>query len=186
MVDGSQQIRGIVGDILNLISTETGIQFETVVVKSNKEMIAEMKKGNWHIVQAATYDLSREDYLSYTHPFITTQFVAVTRKEEGKENVLRPGNHIAISADHTLLTTLKAQYTGIQWEEVENSSVALNLVATGKVDAAISNQLTARYLVNITIPISFHGYRLPEKSPRQLVSRCPVLNRSYGKFWIKR
>lgn len=105
-----------------------------------------MKKGNWHIVQAATYDLSREDYLSYTHPFITTQFVAVTRKEEGKENVLRPGNHIAISADHALLTTLKAQYTGIQWEEVENSSVALNLVATGKVDAAISNQLTARYL----------------------------------------
>lgn len=173
MVDGSQQTRGIVGDILNLIGLQTGIQFETVVVKSNKEMIAEMKKGNWHIVQAATYDLSRENYLSYTHPFITTQFVAVTRKEETKENVLRPGNHIAISADHTLLTTLKAQYTGIQWEEVENSSVALNLVATGKVDAAISNQLTARYLSEHYYPDQLSWIPLTGEEPAAISFAVP-------------
>lgn len=146
MVDGSQQARGIVGDILNLIGLQTGMQFETIVVRTNEEMIAEMKKGNWHIMQAATYDLSREDYLSYTHPFITTQFVTVVRKNEGQGNALQSGKHVAISADHSLLAKLKAQYPRILWKEVENSSVALNLVATGKVDAAISNQLTARYL----------------------------------------
>ncbi|HFT1963449.1 TPA: transporter substrate-binding domain-containing protein [Enterobacter ludwigii] len=146
MVDNAQQIRGIVGDILNLVGLQTGIDFETVVVKSNEEMIAEMKKENWHIVQAATYDLSREKYLSFTHPFITTQFVAVFKKEGDKQYVLQPGYHVAISADNSLLATLKKQYSGIKWETVENSSIALNLVATGKVDAAISNLLTARYL----------------------------------------
>lgn len=146
MMDSAQQTRGIVGDILNLIGLQTGIEFETVVVKSNKEMIAEMKKDNWHIVQAATYDLSRENYLSFTHPFITTQFVAVFRKEGNNVHELQPGNRVAISADNSLLAKLKGQYSGIQWQIVENSSVALNLVATGKVDAAISNLLTARYL----------------------------------------
>lgn len=145
MADSNQEIRGVVGDILNLISLQTGMQFETVVVKSNEEMISEMKKSNWHIVQAAAYDLSREDALSFTHPFITTQFVTVVRKEDAQATALQAGTRVAISTDRTLLMKLKARHPGIHWEEVENSSVALNLVATGKVDAAISNQLTARY-----------------------------------------
>ncbi|EPM0022057.1 ATP-binding protein [Citrobacter farmeri] len=173
MVDGSQQTRGIVGDVLNLIGLQTGIQFETVVVKSNKEMIAEMKKGNWHIVQAATYDLSRENYLSFTHPFITTQFVAVIRKEENKEHALRPGNHVAISGDHTLLAKLKAHYPDIVWEEVENSSVALNLVATGKVDAAISNQLTARYLSEHYYPDQLSWIPLTGEEPAAISFAVP-------------
>lgn len=146
MVDSNQETRGVVGDILNLIGLQTGMQFETIVVKSNEEMVSEMKKNNWHIVQAATYDLSRENALSFTHPFITTQFVTVVRKENTQETTLRAGMNVAIGADHALLAKLKAQHPGIQWKEVENSSVALNLVATGKVDAAISNQLTARYM----------------------------------------
>lgn len=173
MVDGSQQTRGIIGDILNLISLQTGVQFETVVVKSNKEMVAEMKKGNWHIVQAATYDLSRENYLSFTHPFITTQFVAVTRKEQSKEDALRAGNHVAISGDHTLLNRLKAQYSDIRWEEVENSSVALNLVATGKVDAAISNQLTARYLSEHYYPDQLSWIPLTGEEPAAISFAVP-------------
>lgn len=173
MVDGSQQTRGIIGDILNLIGLQTGVQFETVVVKSNKEMVAEMKKGNWHIVQAATYDLSRENYLSFTHPFITTQFVAVTRKEQSKEDALRAGHHVAISGDHTLLTKLKAKYPDIMWEEVENSSVALNLVATGKVDAAISNQLTARYLSEHYYPDQLSWIPLTGEDPAAISFAVP-------------
>ena len=58
MADNNQEVRGIVGDILNLISLQTGLQYETVGVNSHEDMLSEMKKGNWHIVQAATYDLS--------------------------------------------------------------------------------------------------------------------------------
>ncbi|VEB89037.1 Sensor protein evgS precursor [Citrobacter koseri] len=100
MVDSNQETRGVVGDILNLIGLQTGMQFETIVVKSNEEMVSEMKKNNWHIVQAATYDLSRENALSFTHPFITTQFVTVVRKENTQETTLRAGMNVAIGADH--------------------------------------------------------------------------------------
>lgn len=161
MVDSNKVTRGVVGDILNLISLQTGMQFETIVVKSNEEMLSEMKKGNWHIVQAATYDLGQENAISHTHPFISTQFVVVVRKTEKQTNALRAGSHVAISADHALLAKLKSQYSGIHWEEVENSSMALNLVATGKADAAISNQLTARYLSEHYYPDQLTWLTLP-------------------------
>jgi two-component system sensor histidine kinase EvgS len=61
MADNNQEVRGIVGDILNLISLQTGLQYETVVVNSHEDMLSEMKKGNWHIVQAAAYDLSLQN-----------------------------------------------------------------------------------------------------------------------------
>ncbi|HDC4393627.1 TPA: transporter substrate-binding domain-containing protein [Enterobacter cloacae] len=165
VVDGSQQTRGIVGDILNLISLQTGLQFETVIVSSNEDMLAAMRKGNWHIVQAATYDLSREKYISFTHPFITTQFVAVTRTGGNIKNALQFGSLVAISADHTLLAKLKLKYPGVLWKKVENSSVAINLVATGKVDAAISNQLTARYLSEHYYPDQLTWLPLANEEP---------------------
>lgn len=173
MVDSQLETRGIVGDILNLIGLQTGIQVETIVVKSNEEMVAEMKKGNWHIVQAATYDLSRENALSFTHPFITTQFVTVVRKTESEHVALVPGTHVAISADHALLARLKSHYPGVHWQTVENSSVALNLVATGKADAAISNQLTARYLSEHYYPDQLAWHALPGERPAAISFAVP-------------
>nr|WP_318382404.1 transporter substrate-binding domain-containing protein [uncultured Enterobacter sp.] len=146
MIDANQDARGVVGDILNLVSLQTGITFDTLVVRSNDEMIAAMKQGNWHIVQAATYDLSRENAIAFTHPFISTRFVTVVKKETGEAATLRAGMTVAIGSGHTLLARLTARHPDIRWQPVENSSVALNLVATGKVDAAVTNQLTARYL----------------------------------------
>src|SRR5690606_32183964 len=96
MVDSNREMRGAAGDILKLIGLQTGMQFETIIVKSNEEMVSEMKKGNWHIVQAATYDLSRENHLSFTHPFIATRFVTVVRKENAQASALRSGMHVAI------------------------------------------------------------------------------------------
>lgn len=173
MADSNQEVRGVVGDILNLISLQTGIQYETVVVKSNEDMIAEMKKGNWHIIQAATYDLSREDNFSFTHPFITTQFVAVVRKEDAQVTALKAGAHVAISADHSLLAQMKARHPDVHWQQVENSSVALNLVATGKVDAAISNQLTARYFSEHYYPDRLTWLPLPEVQPAAISFGVP-------------
>lgn len=173
MADNNQEVRGIVGDILNLISLQTGMQYETVVVNSHEDMLSEMKKGNWHIVQAATYDLSRQSNLSFTHPFITTQFVTVVRKEDAQAIALKAGANLAISADHTLLMQMKARHPDIHWQEVENSSVALNLVATGKVDAAISNQLTARYLSEHYYPDRLTWLPLPEAQPAAISFSVP-------------
>lgn len=146
MVDSNQEPRGIIGDILNLISLQTGLKFETVIVRSNDEMISVIKNGNWNILQTATFDHDRARYVSFTHPFLSTRFVTVVRKSTNLEPKLANGMRVAISSEHTLLSRLKSKYPEISWVQVDNSSVAINLVATGKVDAAVSNQLTVRYI----------------------------------------
>jgi Signal transduction histidine kinase len=173
MVDSNQETRGVVGDILNLISLQTGIRYETVTVRSNDEMIGEMKKGGWHIVQAATYDLSREGSIVYTHPFITTRFVTVVRNETRQDPLQQAGSTVAIGADHTLLTSLMRRYPEIHWRQVENSSVAVNLVATGKVDAAVSNQLTARYLSEHYYPDQLTWHPLTDEAPALISFAVP-------------
>ncbi|VXD08689.1 hybrid sensory histidine kinase in two-component regulatory system with EvgA [Enterobacterales bacterium 8AC] len=146
MTDSNLDVRGMIGDILNLVSLQTGLEFEPIIVKSNDEMLKEIDKGAWHLIQAETYDLSRSKQLAFTHPLITTPFVVVVKNSAGKAAELASGMQVAIALNHPLLAQLKAKYPDISWTLVENSSVSVNLVANGRVDAGIANQLTARYL----------------------------------------
>ncbi|MBB1201594.1 response regulator [Enterobacteriaceae bacterium 89] len=173
MVDSNQETRGVVGDIFNLLSLQTGLKFETTTVRSNSEMIDEMKKGGWHIVQAATYDLDRDNSVAYTHPFITTSFVTVVRKETQEDPLQQAGSTVAISADHSLLASLMRKHPTVHWRQVENSGVAINLVATGKVDAAVSNQLTARYLSEHYYPDQLTWHPLTNEAPALISFAVP-------------
>ncbi|WP_299998516.1 transporter substrate-binding domain-containing protein [uncultured Cedecea sp.] len=145
LIDSEQDIRGITGDVLNLINLQTGLTFEPIMVRSYDEMISEINKGGWHMVVPAIYDTKKNHSLLYTQPFINTQFVSVVRKDNFSSAELRPGMSVALSDEHPLLTTLQRQYTDIKWRPVKNVNTALNLLASGKVDAAIANRLTVRY-----------------------------------------
>ncbi|MCS3432231.1 ATP-binding protein [Klebsiella sp. BIGb0407] len=145
LMDSEQEIRGISGDVLNLISLQTGLTFESVIVNSYEEMVDEINKGGWHIMVPAIYD-DNSNIFSYTQPFVITQFVSVVNKEQHSNAALIPGMRVAITDEHPLQSALKKQYPNIEWIPVKNASIALNLLASNKVDAAIANRLVARYL----------------------------------------
>ncbi|WP_431223558.1 transporter substrate-binding domain-containing protein [Serratia sp. L9] len=173
MVDSNLEVRGVIGDILNLISLQTGLVFEPVVVKSDKEMLKELDKGSWHLVQAETYDLGHNEKLAFTHPFITSPFVVVVKNSVEQAAALTSDMKVAISFNHPLLKQLQAQYPSIRWTIVENSSVAVNLVANGRVDASISNQLTTRYLSEHYYPNQLKYSPVPGVTPAAIVFAMP-------------
>ena len=173
MTDSNLDIRGMVGDILNLISLQTGLVFEPIIVKSNDEMLAEIDKGTWHLVQAETYDLSRANRLDFTHPFITTPFVVVVKNNANKAAELALNMKVAISSNHPLRPQLQATYPNIDWTLVENSSVAVNLVANDQVDAGIANQLTARYLSEHYYPNQLKYAPIRGSNPAAIVFAVP-------------
>jgi len=144
LMDSEQEIRGISGDVLNLISLQTGLTFESVVVRSHDEMVVEIKKGGWHMMVPAIYG-TYNDIFSYTQPFVSTQFVVVVDKEHLNNAVLMPGMRVAITSEHPLLSELQKKHPDIEWVPVINVGIALNLVVDNKVDAAIANRLAARY-----------------------------------------
>ena len=173
LLDSNLETRGIIGDILNLISLQTGLKFETIVVKSNDEMLEAMGKGGWHLMQTATWDVNRIDNVSYTHPFITTPNVIVMKSDPPQTIALRPGMTVAIASLHNLIPALSSKYPGITWRQVDNASVALNLVANGEVDAALSNQLTVRYFSEHYYPDQLAFTPLPDEPPSAIGFAMP-------------
>lgn len=173
MVDENQEIRGLIGDILNLIHLQTGLIFEPVIVNSNTEMVNLMRKGEWDILPTATYSPEREDEIAFTHPFYSTPFVIVTRASAMENQALKPGMKVAIPAYHTLLEKLKAEYPGIQWVETENTSAALSMLNQGEIDAAISTQLASRFIIEHYYPDQLAYQAIPDQPPAQIAFAVP-------------
>ncbi|CNG74193.1 putative virulence sensor protein [Yersinia intermedia] len=173
MVDANSDIRGLIGDILNLIHLKTGLEFEPVIVNSNSEMAKIMLKGNWDILPTTTYSVEREDFLSFTHPFITTPFVAVVRDTPNAITKLSAGMKVAIPAYHTLSERLKRKYPNIEWIKVDNTSVALNMVEDGRVDASIYNLLSARYMIDHYYPGQLKYFRVADEAPALISFAIP-------------
>jgi len=172
MLDANNEIRGVTGDILNLVHLQTGLEFETVTANSNTEMVDKMLNGDWNILPTATYSPSREELVSFTHPIITTPFAIVVRTNTPKAELL-PGMKVAVTTMHILTDKLHHKYPGINLVQVENTSVGLNLLAEGKIDAVISTQLTARYMIDHYYPNQLKYELIADEAPALISFAIP-------------
>lgn len=173
MVDENQEIRGLAGDILNLIQLQTGLTFEPVIANSNEEMVSIMRRGYWDILPSATYSPEREEEIAFTHPFLSTPFVMVTRVTTKQPEELQPGMKVAIPAYHILSAKLKIKYPGVKWLEVENTSVALSMLDQGEIDAVVSTQLASRYIIDHYYPNRLTYFRIPDERTAQISFAIP-------------
>lgn len=173
MVDDHQDIRGLVGDILNLINLQTGLDFSPIIANSNDEMARIMRKGEWDILPTATYSAEREELVSFTHPFIATPFVIVTRMTPTGVAELSAGMKVAIPVYHTLSGKLKRRYPGVEWVTSRNTSSALSRLAQGEVDAVISTQLASRFIIDHYYPERLTYSRIPGEPPAQITFAVP-------------
>ncbi len=173
MMDDNHEIRGVLGDILNLIQLQTGFTFQPVIANSNDDMVNIMRKGGWDLVPAVTYSTEREDEMLFTHPFIATPFVLVTRTMREQADILIPGSKVAIPAYHTLSDKLKKKYPGINWVIAENTSTALSKLMQGEVDAVVSTQLASRFIIDHYYPGKMTYTRLSDESPAQIAFAIP-------------
>jgi len=165
MLDSEQNIRGIIGDTLNLISVQTGLIFEPVIVHSLKEAEEKLNKNDWSIMVPAVYNTNVNNSLLYTKSFINTQFVSVVKKENFASAALEPGMRVSLADDHPIMPELIEKYPGVTWVPVNSVSMALNLVADNKVDAAIANRLAVRYFSEHYYPDQFNWEAIPDVIP---------------------
>lgn len=173
MIDENQEIRGLLGDILNLIQLQTGLSFEPVIANSNSDMVSIMRKGGWDILPTATYSTEREENMLFTHPFIATPFVLVTRTGSDQSNILIPGAKVAIPAYHPLSKKLRSKYPGVTWVTAENTSTALSKLMLGEVDAVVSTQLASRFIIDHYYPEKMSYTRIPEEPSAQIAFAIP-------------
>lgn len=173
MVDENQDIRGLIGDVLNLIHLQTGITFDPIIANSNGEMVDIIRKGEWDIIPFATYSPEREDEIAFTHPFIATPFVVVTQATPDGIIEIKPGMRVALPAYHTLSEKLQRKHPDIEWVRAENTSDALSMLNQGKIDAVISTQLATRFIIDHYYPDQLFYSRIPDEPPAQITFAMP-------------
>lgn len=173
MMDSSLEIRGLVGDIFNLIHLQTGLEFEPVVVNSSSEMYQSLQGDGWDLQPTATYNNEQENTISFTHPYLSTYYVAVVKDGPNPISTLSSGMKVAIPKHHALYHNLKIKYPQIEWMQLENSGTGLNMVENGQIDATIYTQISARYMIDHYYPNKLTYFRISDEKPAAISFAVP-------------
>lgn len=80
MTDETGSVRGVMGDILNIITLQTGLNFSPITVSHNIHAGTQLNPGGWDILPAAIYSEDRENNVSFAEVFITTPYVLSCKK----------------------------------------------------------------------------------------------------------
>ncbi len=142
--------KGVSADVLNKISTLTGLTFDAVKAVTVEDMIKQVGSSDADLVGAFTPSSHRESHLHFTRPYLTTPFVLVTRKHPSSSATLddMDGQRLVLVKGNVLQAFIREHYPRIQLLEADNAAQAMDMVAQGKADAAVNALISARYMIS--------------------------------------
>lgn len=149
-VDEQGEFKGLVVDLLATLSVRTGIEFEAVRAHSVLEVVALVKSGKADMLGGITRSTALENKLTFTRPYLITPFVLTTPIGPDGPQTLddMAGLRVALVRGNALREFIVQNHPNITVVDADNAPAALEMVAKGKADAAISTLASARFLVS--------------------------------------
>ncbi len=150
-ITDNQQYIGFTADIMQMISYRLGFTFYIEKEASWEETIELAKKGQIDMIAALVDTPQRRDYLQFTAPFIKTPTIIINDGlKNGYVGSLEKlkGKRVAIEKGSYAAGEIKRKYPQIKLVPVENTSMALSLVAIGDADAYVGNAVTASFIIH--------------------------------------
>ncbi|WP_080482162.1 transporter substrate-binding domain-containing protein [Pseudomonas syringae] len=148
--DANGNFRGITADLLELVRLRTGLRFEVSRSQSLSDMLNRVSQGQADMIGALIPSEEREDQLSFSRPYVDNSFVLVTRKWPDNPPRLEQlnGKRVAINVGSPLTAYLRDNFPEIVPIEVDNPFQALDMLAQGRVEGAITSLLIANYFLS--------------------------------------
>lgn len=162
LVDRSGELRGILGDLLNIIHLQTGLDFEPILASSKSEQTKQISGEQWDMYPTITLTHQNPHNSTFSDPLMNVAFVMITSREETADSLLEKPIRIALPAGHVLESELKQRYPQATWVNADTSSVAMFMVKEGSADAAIATELSARFMVDHYYQKNMYFFRLPD------------------------
>ncbi|MGB7803844.1 response regulator [Buttiauxella sp.] len=157
LLDQGGELRGIMADLLNIIQLQTGLEFQPVMVNSENQMA----RDQWDMIPAATLNNVPQKFISFSDPLMSVSYVIVTPHQENADRLLTKPLRIAVAAGTILTDDLHQRYPQATLIETENVVEAMKMVEKGDVDAAITTELSARYMIDHYYLQKMYYMRLP-------------------------
>jgi len=173
MSDSNKDIRGITGDMLDLIHIKTGINFQPVFVTSNSEVKKIIDSGEWDLHPTAAYSSERAEKALFTQTYLSSPFVFITKNDVGSLTKKTNKAVVAIPTDHILKSFIEKNYPFWKILYVENSSKAINMLNEGDVDIAISTKMTAQYYLKHFSSDNLQFHAIPHAPDAEIAFAVP-------------
>ncbi|WP_040195570.1 transporter substrate-binding domain-containing diguanylate cyclase [Candidatus Soleaferrea massiliensis] len=153
--------RGIATDLLETVSQKTGLKFECVGVDTTEELYRKAGAGEIDMVASMPYDydLARDQELSMTRPYLTTQYVLLSNRS----------NESITEEDREAQVEMNVYPRGRSGKVVYYDTIesCIQAVETGGADYTVVDAYTAQYYINQP---RFDNLRLvqQESQPRRI------------------
>ena len=136
---------GLVADLLNIATSQTGIRFELRRHAQTSEMTQDLATGKTQLV--VTSPTSHIPGLHYTHPFVAGAYVYIGRTD-GDSDGSTP-RRLALSRGHPLESFFHTRHPDLQLVGTDSLRESLRAVAVGDADLTVAGITTAQYLLNV-------------------------------------
>lgn len=130
---------GIVPEILNLISINTGIEFEAITTDTWRESIDKILANEVDLI-SETNDSDLAQQLNFTRSYLSTPIVIVMRNSENYVESIAHIQHktIGVVKDYGYLPQIRKKYKHVSFVEVPTLADGLTSVSVGSIDALLS------------------------------------------------
>jgi len=140
---------GLVADFMRLLERRLGVEFAIVKDKTWRETLEMAKQGELDMIGAAVRTAEREQYLSFTAPYVANPAVIISDGRHGYVGNLEQlaGKQVAVEQGYFVQELLSKQYPKIRLLPSDNVRQALLAVLGGQADAYVGDAASANYAI---------------------------------------
>jgi len=156
-ITNNHEYVGFSADIMRMIEYRLGITFDIAKDAPWDKTMDMARSGELDMISALVNSQERQQFLNFTPSYISNPTIIINDGiANGYIGSLKnlKGKTVAIERGSYSAGVLSREYPEIKLYEVENTGMALSLVAIGKADAYVGNGVTASYLIR---KLGFHN-----------------------------
>ncbi len=174
--DESGQLRGVVADVLEMVSVRTGLRFEAVSRTGGPAgQLEDLEEGDADLA-ILTPSKERESQLRFSRPISTSPFVLVAPM--GEEGQVAPigekGQRLALSRGNVARKQIQQIYPEMQLIDATSSLDAMNRVRSGEAEFALVAMPVAQYY---TVPLFENSLK---------IAALPPIDPAHANFAVRR
>jgi signal transduction histidine kinase/DNA-binding response OmpR family regulator len=135
------QFVGVVADYLELAKKRLGLRFQVFQLLDFEAIEDKLRKRELDVVMALTRNPEREEFLSFTKPYLHYVNVIVTRDDFGFVSGMRdfPPGRVAVVKGHSSQTLIQKVYPGSNVPAYADLLEGLLAVSTGQTDGLVDD-----------------------------------------------
>ncbi len=142
------QAKGYSIDMMKLIAKKTGLKLEYTQGYYWDKLLQKTKAGEIDVLPAIWKTKAREEFLNFTSPYFTGEYILVVRKGGSISSVKDlAGKVLAVVKGAAFNNIIKQRHPEIHLMEVADDNQALVNLRIGKADAYMGGRAVANYII---------------------------------------